>query len=121
MRIGLAVVLAGCTFHPVNVTSDAIGGGAGGGGDARPVDAVADAPPPAIAFVQGSGVEAAGMNEIAVPFAMPQVAGDLNLVVVVWNQGGVVIDAVGTAKVTDAAGNTYAEIGSAVAAAEVGT
>ncbi len=106
MRFGLAVALVcgACSFRPGGATSGATspdGGHADGAVDAM---VSPDAPPPAIAFVQGSGDVPDSDSFTSATFA-PQTKGDLNLVVVSW---------IGTATATasDTDGNTYTLVGS---------
>ncbi len=107
MRSGLAVasICSACSFHASDAGTDAPATQPDG---AHVVDAMLspDAPPPAIAFVQGSGDVPASSSFTSATFA-PQTKGDLNLVLVSW---------IGTATAhtaTDTDGNTcYTLVGS---------
>lgn len=119
LRLALAVGLAGCGFQSgqaLAVTGD------GGNIDARPdsaidarpdappdavpdavPDAAIDAPPPAIGLRQlGNAHNGSNVGSIQVALSMPQLAGDLTVIVVGWYPSN------NTPVITDTAGNTYA-------------
>jgi hypothetical protein len=99
----LLLALAGCAFQPTDAASDAahdamIAIDAGSG--MTTADASGSASP--IAFRQVASHEDISQQSEVVAFAMPELAGDLNVVMVGWYKPGAV------AQLFDTAGNSYA-------------
>jgi hypothetical protein len=118
------VVLAGCRTI-LGIDDPDVGGDAGSGhdpdasgptdgrhgdGDSRDDAATPDAPDGSL-FVQGKGVAGNGTATVAAAYAAAQQVGDLDLVVIDWTNGANVTG------VTDAAGNSFQEIGPTVGTA----
>ncbi len=99
----LLFVLAGCAFEPTDAASDAahdamIAVDAGSG--MTTADASGSASP--IAFRQVASHEDVSQQAEVVAFGMPELPGDLNVVMVGWYKTGAV------ASIADTAGNDYA-------------
>jgi len=102
LRLALVGVMAGCGFqsgHALVVGGDAPESDA-------PADAVADvaidAPPPVIGLRQmGNDDNGSNVTQLQIPLTMPQLAGDVNVIMVGW------YPSTSVPAVTDTAGNLY--------------
>lgn len=81
--------------------------------DAAVVDGVIDAPPIPIAYVQHNFMTPTSGVSVPVGFPLQQTAGNFNIVVIGWDNSGVV------ESVLDSAGNTYARAGSVTGFQEI--